>query len=142
LLSTLTVMPGNNCVLPFCIEDWGFFGFGLFAAIAGSIFVLGFFAIFVRCRFCFHNRGTRGIMYGFKPRRDALVSKIFVGTRVIWMQQQRQGESRTRHWDSSGHFTGTSNSTHHWQESVPVRVNVYEYFYECPDCRSKWSRTR
>ena len=135
-------MPGNNCFLPFCLEDWGIIGFGLFTAILLPIVLVVYFALFVRCRYCFNNRGSKGIRFAFKSRRRAMTARVFLGTRVMWMQQHRQGHTRTNHWDQSGRYMGSSNSTHDWQESVPVNVNVYEYFYECPDCGSTWSRIR
>ena len=135
-------MPGNNCSLPFCLEDWGFIGFGLFAAFLVPVALFVFFVFFVRCSHCFSNRGSRGIRFAFKSRRKTLVARVFLCTRTMWIRQNRQGHMRTNHFDKGGRYIGSSDSTHDWQESVPVSVDVYEYFYECPDCGSSWSRIR
>ena len=135
-------MPGNNCTLPFCLEDWGFIGFGLFGLVLIPIVLAVLNLIFVWCRHCYDHRGSKGLRFAFKVRTVTETSREYRGQRQIFMQVRRQGHTDTKHWDDKGHFTGTSESTQHWNESVPVYVDVYEHFYKCPDCGSKWSKVK
>lgn len=135
-------MPGNNCTLPFCLEDWGMLGFGLFGIVAISIAIVAVNLIFVWCWYCHDHRGSKGLRFGLKVRTVAEISREYRGQRRVFMQVRRQGKTDSKHWDNSGHFTGTSESTHHWNESVPVYVDVYERFYKCPDCGGSWSKIK
>lgn len=46
---------GTNCSLPFCLEDWGLLGFGMFTAVVAVAFALVVHALFVRCSYCADN---------------------------------------------------------------------------------------
>lgn len=117
-------------------------GFGLFGIVAISIAIVAVNLIFVWCRYCRDHRGSKGLRFGLKVRTVAEISREYRGQRQVFMQVRRQGKTDSKHWDNSGHFTGTSESTHHWNESVPVYVDVYERFYKCPDCGGSWSKIK
>lgn len=132
---------GANCSLPFCLEDWGLLGFGLFTAVAALVFVLVVHALFVRCSYCADNYAHLGFRYALKRRSHAEFARQYLGEREFLIQERRQSNSSWRHWDSDGRFAGTSESTTTWHEWVPRRVSVYERLYECPDCGNQWSQT-
>jgi hypothetical protein len=117
-------------------------GFGLFGIVAISIAIVAVNLIFVWCRYCHDHRGSKGLRFGLKVRTVAEISREYRGQRRVFMQVRRQGKTDSKHWDNSGHFTGTSESTHHWNESVPVYVDVYKRFYKCPDCGGSWSKIK
>ena len=129
----------TDCSLPFCLEDWRFIGFSALAIMAGLTGIGWVSLRYVWCRACLHNRRSHGIRYALKRRSHTEAGNRYLGERVELVPERRQTNSTWRHWDSSGRFRGTSESTTTWYEWVGREVSVHEHFYECPDCGNQWS---
>lgn len=128
-----------DCDLIFCLEDWGVLGFAMVLLPIAIGVVIGFVALHVRCPECAESDHDRGLLFPFKRRGVALVDREYLGEREYWVDERRSSHTTSRHWDSSGHFSGTSESTTTWFERVPRVMSVYRYFFECPDCGYEWT---
>jgi hypothetical protein len=70
---------------------------------------------------------------------DCLTEVIDLGYRDGWHTRHETSTTTTTHTDTSGRYTGYSNSSTGYNRTVPDRTFYWAENYRCSDCGSTWS---